>query len=283
MLGPNARQVIEAVRGQGIFSTLTKTDLNSGGINMKKLLVAGFAAAAFCGAPAFAADLPTKGPVYKGAAVAPMFNWSGFYVGAHVGGGWSDLDWTLVQPAAPAGEPLHHSDTGFLVGGHVGLQKQFGNLVVGIEGSYTGGSPLDDRVESTLFPGLARVASIKDLYMATARLGLAQDRWLGYVKGGYANGPVELKTLDAANVVTSQTSHREGGWVLGAGLEYALTNLWIFGLEYNFIHLNIGDRVQLAAAAATVTNADAHVQTLMARLSFKFGDPWGKAPVSARY
>ena len=46
---------------------------------MKKILLASVAAAAFCGAPAFAADMPIKAPVYK-AAPAPIFNWTGFYV-----------------------------------------------------------------------------------------------------------------------------------------------------------------------------------------------------------
>lgn len=55
---------------------------------MKKFIVAGIAAAAFCSAPALAAD--------------PGFNWTGFYVGAQGGRGWGDLDdvfSVLVQPA----------------------------------------------------------------------------------------------------------------------------------------------------------------------------------------
>jgi glutamate N-acetyltransferase/amino-acid N-acetyltransferase len=47
---------------------------------MKKILVASIAAAALCGAPAFAADTPVKEPVYK-AAPAPLLNWTGFYIG----------------------------------------------------------------------------------------------------------------------------------------------------------------------------------------------------------
>jgi opacity protein-like surface antigen len=50
---------------------------------MKKLLVAVVATAAFCGAPALAADMPVKAP-----PIAPIFNWSGFYVGGTVGYAW---------------------------------------------------------------------------------------------------------------------------------------------------------------------------------------------------
>jgi outer membrane immunogenic protein len=52
---------------------------------MKKILVAGIAAAAFCGAPAIAADMPVKAPPM---VAAPYDPWTGCYVGANVGGGW---------------------------------------------------------------------------------------------------------------------------------------------------------------------------------------------------
>src|SRR5260221_10489477 len=56
----------------------------------KRLLLSGIALAAFAFAvPASAADMPNRGPVYK-AAPAPLFNWTGFYVGGHGGYGWGD-------------------------------------------------------------------------------------------------------------------------------------------------------------------------------------------------
>jgi outer membrane immunogenic protein len=41
---------------------------------------------------ASAADLPARGPVYKAAPVAPFIDWTGFYVGGHIGGGWGTKD-----------------------------------------------------------------------------------------------------------------------------------------------------------------------------------------------
>ena len=41
---------------------------------MKKILLASIAVAAFCAAPALAADMPVKAPY------APVFNWTGFYL-----------------------------------------------------------------------------------------------------------------------------------------------------------------------------------------------------------
>lgn len=64
---------------------------------MKKFFVVGIAAVAFCGAPALAADIPTKAPAYvdKG-PVAGVFNWSGFYVGGNAGYGWENREVTFT-------------------------------------------------------------------------------------------------------------------------------------------------------------------------------------------
>ena len=51
---------------------------------MKNILLAGFGLAAFAAGPAVAADLPTKAPVRTTAAIAPVGDWTGFYIGGHV-------------------------------------------------------------------------------------------------------------------------------------------------------------------------------------------------------
>ncbi len=59
---------------------------------MKKFLLSGAALAVLALAtPAFAADMPSRGPVYKAAPAAALFNWTGFYIGAHGGYGWGDF------------------------------------------------------------------------------------------------------------------------------------------------------------------------------------------------
>src|SRR2546421_13096828 len=62
---------------------------------MKKIFLAGVALAALA-VPASAADLATR-PTYKAPVAIPVvYNWSGVYIGAHVGGAWGDKDWTLI-------------------------------------------------------------------------------------------------------------------------------------------------------------------------------------------
>lgn len=59
---------------------------------MKKTLLSAVAAAVLIAAPALAADLPARGPVYKAPEVfrPAAYNWTGFYVGGNVGYGWEN-------------------------------------------------------------------------------------------------------------------------------------------------------------------------------------------------
>jgi hypothetical protein len=87
---------------------------------------------------------PANGhPILAKAAIvasAPM-NWTGFYFGAHLGGGWSDAQWSdpfasTVGPGgsinvAGFGDTTHA--TGPLGGGQIGADWQTGRVVVGVE------------------------------------------------------------------------------------------------------------------------------------------------------
>jgi opacity protein-like surface antigen len=57
---------------------------------MKKVLLTSAAVFGLLGASALASDLPTKAPINKTPIAAPPYNWSGFYVGANFGAGWTN-------------------------------------------------------------------------------------------------------------------------------------------------------------------------------------------------
>src|SRR6267154_6614233 len=107
---------------------------------MKKILL-GVAALAACAGPAFAADMPartyTKAPVYTAPAV--VYNWTGFYIGGHVGGAFG------------GDNSIQGSDGRFLGGVQGGVDYQFAtNWVVGAEAQY---SWLSNNNGGALFPG----------------------------------------------------------------------------------------------------------------------------------
>src|ERR1700687_2344596 len=94
---------------------------------MKKFLLGGAALIAFA-APAFAADIPartyTKAPVYT--APQAVYNWTGFYIGGHLGGAF-------------AGSNSLEGSGGASMGGvEGGVDYQFAtNWVVGAEAQYS--------------------------------------------------------------------------------------------------------------------------------------------------
>jgi outer membrane immunogenic protein len=113
------------------------------GDHMKKLFLAGIAAASLCGAPALAADMAVKAPPEP--VAAPAYGWTGFYIGGNVGEGWSDNRWIstgIPGFVSPGFVDAAYTASGFLGGLQGGYNYQFGWTVLGIEGDWDwGGLP----------------------------------------------------------------------------------------------------------------------------------------------
>jgi outer membrane immunogenic protein len=206
-----------------------------------------------------AADVPR--PIYKAApAVAPSFNWSGFYGGVHVGYGWSDgsVDLGLIdasgglQGAAAAGvfpTSFSFSRDGVVGGVQVGFNRQIGQWVWGVEADISGadisGSQSVQRPAVGLFPNLSTVSQDMD-WFGTARLrgGYAAGTWLLFGTGGLAYGHVEYSYLQTnvpfgGGINTRGSESRiELGWTAGGGVEYGWSN-WSAKVEY--LYYDLGD------------------------------------------
>src|SRR5580658_7207250 len=105
---------------------------------MKRILIAGaFALAA--GGQALAADLPPpmapppRAPATYVPAPVPIFSWTGFYIGVNGGYAFGQSNWTAPLPLGSTG---NFNTSGFLAGGTVGGNYQFGSFVVGAEGDF---------------------------------------------------------------------------------------------------------------------------------------------------
>jgi len=241
-----------------------------------------------------AADLAVKAPPMV--AAAPVYNWSGFYLGGHVGWGWMDNDSTVVTGSAsfPVGFAFtSQSDSGFLGGGQIGVNWQFGQWVLGLEGDLSGTDiKACARSLSPLVAGTFSDACLSVNWTATVapRLGIAINNWLLYGKFGFAWGDFSSRstTTNAAGTVTAITTGGETrtGWVGGVGLEYGFSNNWSLKLEYNFIDFGTDTvtRNSLAPATGVVTpllrTNDTQVQEVKIGLNYRFN--WG-APIVARY
>lgn len=214
---------------------------------MKKIfaLAAAIAALGFVGT-ASAADMPTKSPVYKAPGRAPI-NWTGFYVGGHLGAAWSHLTMTDVglggvafAAAGTAGQNFTNSNTAFVGGGQIGYNYQINQWVLGLEGDlgWMGlhGSTLDPGTGSNTMVGI-NGGLYGDI---TGRVGWAFDRTLIYAKGGWAfyNGKESLSTLAAFTVGSSVSTF--SGWTLGGGVECMFAPNWSAKVEYQ--HFDFGNQ-----------------------------------------
>jgi outer membrane immunogenic protein len=212
---------------------------------VKSLLLSSAALVAFM-AVANAADLPQRAapPAF---VAAQTYNWSGFYIGAHIGGGWfNNQNVSVADPPAatfPAGYVFTPEEgDGFIGGGQVGYNWQMGNLVVGVEGDFSGMNlrGISDS-ESVRIPGRHSVQTIETNWgaTATARVGYAIDNILLYAKGGWAWADVDAHNLTYARtgalVATTIGNETRDGWIIGAGAEWGFLPNWSLKAEYNYI------------------------------------------------
>jgi outer membrane immunogenic protein len=211
-------------------------------------------------------------------SAAQSYNWSGLYAGASLGGAWSTSEATdVLEPFGGhftngLGDTFHFGSGGVAGGGQLGYQFQFGHWVLGAEvaGTWT---DLIDNHDST-YLGSDRVEMrISPILTATARLGYAWDRWLGYVKGGYAGADVDFRAFDDVNGVgLLNTNHWVDGYTVGAGLEYALFEGVRIGVDYSYVDLQsyeLSTRTNIGGSEHFETPAEVHAVT--ARLNFQLG------------
>jgi outer membrane immunogenic protein len=206
----------------------------------------------------------------RGVYAAPAFtNWTGFYVGGHVGGAWSDVDWANVNLT---NERVNNDASGFIGGGQVGYNQQFGNIVVGVEATLSGAS-LSDDTRSIVAPATVTYSTdINTIATVTGRLGVTADKWLLYVKGGWAGAQVEVSGRNTALPDRFSFDDWHNGWTVGGGLEYKVARNISLGVEYSFIDLGSQTTTGVTAAALPVTirDHDVQVQSVTGRLNFQF-------------
>src|SRR5262249_43685645 len=97
-------------------------------VSMKRLLTS-LASVAMLISPfaAHSADLAVKAPPPP---PVPVFSWTGFYVGANIGGAWAHNDWTDTRFLTN----FNNNNNGvFIGGGQMGANYQIGNFVIGAE------------------------------------------------------------------------------------------------------------------------------------------------------
>lgn len=237
-----------------------------------------------------AADLVVSEP-------EPVFSWTGFYAGGHAGIGWGDADYTFAREGGDdfpfenyynrdAGDTLSHRMSGGLLGIHAGYNQQFDNFVLGLEASLSAAGIGKSKVVSPFYPESDLISTKVEWFATlTPRLGYANDKWLFYGKGGLAYGQVRsrIETRDFDSEYPSDGNHvtetfRRLGWTAGAGVDYALSDNIIIGVDYNYVDLGSHTISRFAVDSRTgdrqdfgsTHDVDTSWHAITARVSWKF-------------
>jgi outer membrane immunogenic protein len=302
----------------------------------KTLMTASAAALLLATASAFAADLPSRKdePVY---VPPPVLTWTGFYVGLNAGGVFGGNNDTSIGTAAGAINTGVLSATGvnhaldyavasnaylpgnnfggFIGGGQVGYNYQWGNFVIGLETDIQGVAGTSTTTtanglasiagESPVAAGMQASRSLDYLGTVRGRIGyLVTPTLLIYGTGGFAyGGATSYAGIIAAETVPTgllptgaagSFSDILTGWTAGGGLEWMFMPNWSAKLEY--LYYDLGNATyalspMVGSLAAPPAIAFAHASAVSARyngnivragVSYHFN--WGApAPVLAKY
>ncbi len=255
---------------------------------MRALLLSTVAFAALAGS-ALAADLPStkEAPVYV--APVPAFSWTGFYIGADIGGAFASTNWTSL------GTGVSHTfdNSGVMGGGYIGYNYQLNpNFVLGVEGDFQGTSASGSYSWSQTIGQYPITAVSTDTYNAktsldwlaaiNGRLGISYDRALFYAIGGAAWAG-ESDTLSATNsfagfLWSGSNSKTLSGYDIGAGVDYAFTPNWVGRVEYRYY--DFGNTTWYPTVSSFGVRDRTDVNTVRVGLSYLFSSP---APVVAKY
>jgi outer membrane immunogenic protein len=256
---------------------------------MRKALGLVGASLLFAG-PALAADLGVKVPVYK-APPPPVLGWGGWYAG--VNAGWiqsSDEVSTVSDPTPDAAlgvvsgvteglaalstgaVPVSRRD-GFIGGGQIGYNWQFGSFVTGLEADIQGLSGLQNSGSASTAASVVTVpvnslqsagTDTKFLGTVRGRIGfLATPTFLVYGTGGLAyggvSGNVALAQQGGANGFfigsgAASFSDTRVGWTAGVGAEWMFAPNW--SLKGEYLHYDLGTANLGWQASATAASAE---------------------------
>ncbi len=238
---------------------------------MKRIVLA--AVVAFSAAPALAADLPAPPPPQAPAAyvpvAAPIYNWSGFYVGINGGYGFGTSAWS---PAGFTGTG-NFDVNGPLVGGTIGANFQTGQFVFGVEADVDW-SDINGSTTNTTTCGVTCTFQTSNDWLGTVRgrVGYAFDRVLVFATAGGAFGDIKGNFTDPGIPFTASATNTEFGWTAGGGVEVGITPNLTAKVEYLFVDFGSSSLAcsGVGCPVATVpVSFDASL--IRAGLNFKFG------------
>ena len=213
---------------------------HNGGLDVKTILLATTSILALAQA-AGAADLPARAPVKAPAPfVAPIANWTGFYLGIQGGAVSHRGRFNDTSPVTGIFFDGSDSEIGGTFGGYVGFNVQHGAFVFGLEAD---GSWLGAKIDTTWNTGFDVAGSFDVRWLVTGRgrFGVAYDLTLFYLTGGVAAGGVKNSVQVGPDILSE--SKTRVGWTIGGGVERRFASNWTARAEVRYVDLGRSDTV----------------------------------------
>jgi high affinity Mn2+ porin len=236
---------------------------------------------------ACAADLSLKDPFSKD--MEPLvYDWTGFYVGGHLGYAWGNSNWTAASPGSSASGSLNFSQ-GFdsfnesgswLEGLQFGYNRTLQNrIVLGVEAdvsfpTYQNLSGVSIGSSTPLSSPALGAASYTDSLIDSgtvrARIGYASGSWLFYATGGFAWTFDQLTLSQVATGESAQKLMFRLGWAAGAGAEFPISGHWTGRVEY--LYTDYGNTSPNSSLLGQRINSDLSLQEVRVGLNYQLGN-----------
>jgi outer membrane immunogenic protein len=251
---------------------------------MKNFILGSVALAAMISGPAMAADMPVKAP-YNAPPPVLAYDWSGFYIGAHVGYDWESFNGNSI-----------HTDTGTF--GQF-ISRRFPNAFAGFQGGY------NYMVTSNILLGVEADVSRDNAgawglgqndgsfgqgvldWSGTARgrIGYTANNVLFYGTGGFAWSDVNLTRVPisafnpgAPPATVESASATRTGWTAGAGIEVGVMPNLTVRAEYRHTDYSTFNVAFPLSSRAWFLGSRSEQVLLGANYKFNWG-----TPLAARY
>ena len=221
---------------------------------------------------------PSAALVYKSPPARHVYDWTGIYVGAEGGFGWTAAKGTLLDAGGIPLAPYSYQVRGPVAGLFAGANYEVNKIVLGVEGDWQWSNLIGNNQTlaplgaAGAFPGgpFAISTTVKDYATVRGRLGYALDRWLVFGTAGWAWGnPLTSYALTGAAPFVNNASSSTG-WTAGLGADYAFTDSVVGRLEYRYTSLGVSGYVS-AATNSAAGSEHLPISDLRAGIAYKLG------------
>jgi high affinity Mn2+ porin len=234
---------------------------------------------------AAAADLTSSGNATTSNAGPATYDWSGFYVGGHIGYAWGNSTWAATGADGNAFGSLNFSQgiDSFSEAGSWNEGVQFGynatlrnQVLLGVEADFT--FPAYQNLSGISTGGAATYAAVDDSYTDTllasgtvrARIGYAAGNWLFYATGGLAWTDDQVTLARQSSGLSQSFTFQRVGWAAGVGAEFPITGHWTGKLEYLFTEY--GYSTENFSSLLDRINSNLSLQEMRVGVNYQFGN-----------